>query len=133
RCTVNLIGEHANYSKGETYVDMQTATNLSNATVTVWIWVPQQAVGDPSSPNGIQIFFKDASWRNKYSSWINIGSGTIIPEQWCQITVNTATEQWGYDDGCNLSQVRIIGVKIGAGGQSTASFNGHIWIDSVNW
>ncbi|MEO0224883.1 MAG: hypothetical protein ABIL76_07335, partial [candidate division WOR-3 bacterium] len=133
RCTVNLIGGHANYSKGETYVDMQTATNLSNATVSVWVWVPSQAVGDQSAPNGIQIFFKDSAWKSKYSSWYSIGGGTVVPEQWCQITVNTATEQWGWDDGCNLSQVRLVGVKIGTGTGSTATFSGYIWIDSVNW
>jgi|GEM_PF-2308230 len=130
RCTVNLIGGHANYSKGETYVDLQTAQNLSNATVTLWVWIPSEAVADP--PNGIQVFFKDSNWSSKYSSWKNIGN-EIPTNEWVQITVNTATEQWGYDDGANLSQVRIVGVKIGAGGQSTATFSGYIWIDSVNW
>ncbi len=133
RCTVNLIGGHANYSKGETFIDMQTATNMSNVTVSVWVWVPSQAVGDPNAPNGIQIFFKDSAWKSKYSSWHSIGGGVVVPEQWCRITVNTATEQWGWDDGCNLSQVRLIGVKIGTGGGSTATFSGYIWIDSVNW
>ncbi|MCS7231217.1 MAG: InlB B-repeat-containing protein [Elusimicrobiota bacterium] len=134
RCTVNLIGGHANYSKGEAYVDMQTPVNLSNTIVTVWVWVPQEAVGDETSPNGIQIFFKDSNWRNRYSSWRNIGGGEIIPGQWSKVEVNTATEIWGWDEpGFNLNQVRVVGVKIGAGGQSTATFNGYIWIDSFNW
>ena len=130
RCTVNLQGGHANYSKGETYVDLQTAQNLSNKTVTLWVWIPSEAVAVP--PNGIQVFFKDSNWRSKYSSWKNIGN-EIITEEWVQITINTATEQWGWDEGANLNQVRIVGVKIGAGGQSTATFSGYIWIDSVNW
>ncbi len=133
KCTVNLIGGHANYSKGETYIDMQTATNMSNVTVSVWVWVPQEAVGDPTAPNGIQIFFKDSSWKSKYSSWYSIGGGVVVPGQWSHITVNTATEQWGWDDGCNMSQVRLVGVKIGTGTGSTATFSGYIWIDSVNW
>jgi len=92
--------------------------------------IPPEAVADP--PNGIQVFFKDSNWRSKYSSWKNIGN-EIITNEWVQITVNTATEQWGYDEGANLSQVRLVGVKIGTGGQSTATFSGYIWIDSVNW
>ncbi len=133
RCTVDLREyNHPNNSKGETYVDMQTAQNMSNSIVTLWIWVPSTAIGDPLQPNGIQVFFKDSSWRNKYSRWRNIG--TDIPtEEWVQITVNTATEQWGYDDGADLSRVRVVGVKIGTGGTSTATFSGYIWIDSVNW
>jgi uncharacterized repeat protein (TIGR02543 family) len=130
RCTVDLRGGHANYSKGETYVDLQTAQNLSNATVTLWVWIPPEAVADP--PNGIQVFFKDSNWRSKYSSWKNIGND-IPTNEWVQITINLATEQWGYDENANLNQVRIVGVKIGAGGQSTATFSGYIWIDSVNW
>jgi uncharacterized repeat protein (TIGR02543 family) len=130
RCTVDLRGGHANYSKGETYVELQTAQNLSNATVTLWVWIPSEAVAVP--PNGIQVFFKDSSWSSKYSSWKNIGN-EIITNEWVQITVNTATEQWGYDEGANLSQVKSVGVKIGTGGQSTATFSGYIWIDSVNW
>ncbi|MCX7956892.1 MAG: InlB B-repeat-containing protein [Endomicrobia bacterium] len=66
RCTVNLQGSHANYSKGETFVDLQTPVNLSNATVTVWVWIPTEATGTP--PNGIQVFFKDSAWNSKYSS-----------------------------------------------------------------
>jgi len=130
RCTVNLQGGHPNYSKGETYVDLQTPQNLSNKTVTLWIWIPSQAVANP--PNGIQVFFKDSNWNSKYSSWKNIGYD-IPTEEWVQITVNTATEQWGYDGGANLSQVRLVGVKIGTGNQSNATFSGYIWIDSVNW
>ena len=130
RCTVDLRGGHANYSKGETYVDLQTAQNLSNATVTLWVWIPSQAEAVP--PNGIQVFFKDSNWRSKYSSWKNIGND-IPTNEWVQITINLATEQWGYDENANLNQVRIVGVKIGAGGQSTATFSGYIWIDSVNW
>ncbi|MEN3013100.1 MAG: InlB B-repeat-containing protein [Endomicrobiia bacterium] len=130
RCTVNLQGGHANYSKGETFVDLQTPTDLSNKIVTVWVWVPSETVATPS--NGIQVFFKDSNWNSKYSSWRNIG-GDITPGVWNQISVNTANEVWGWDNGCNLSQVRLVGVKIGTGDGSTFTFNGYIWIDSVNW
>jgi len=132
-CTVDLREyNHPNKAKGETYVDLQTGQDMSNVTVTLWVWIPSQAVGDPSQPNGIQVFFKDTNWNSKYSRWRNIGTD-ILTNEWVQITINTATEQWGYDDGANLSQTRLIGVKIGTGGTSTATFSGYIWIDSVNW
>lgn len=140
KCTVNLIGGHANNSKGEAWVDMRNdppqgvavPTNLSNATVTVWVYLPAEAVGDNSRPNGIQIFFKDSGWASKYSSWNNIG--TDLPTgQWSQVTVNTATENWAYEGGCNMSDVISVGVKIGAGTGSTENFSGYIYIDAFNW
>jgi len=145
RCTVNLQGEHANNSKGEAWVDMQNnrptgvttvPVDLSNKTVSVWVWLPEEAAGDTRRPNGIQIFFKDANWRNRYSSWNNIGNPPygLETNTWVQITVNTATEQWAYDEeGFDMTRVRGVGVKIGTGGGSTATFNGYIWIDSFDW
>ena len=144
KCTVHLIGGDANYSKGEAWVDMQNnpptgvtvPVDLSNKTVSVWVWVPAEAAGDPMRPNGIQIFFKDANWRNRYSSWHNIGNPPygIATDTWVQITVNTATEQWAWDEaGFDMTKICAVGVKIGAGGGSTATFDGNIWIDSFDW
>jgi uncharacterized repeat protein (TIGR02543 family) len=143
KCTVNLQGGHANNSKGEAWVDMQNnrptgvttvPVDLSNKTVSVWVWLPENAAGDPSRPNGIQIFFKDAEWKNRYSSWQNIGPDGLETDTWVQITVNTATETWAYDEaGFDMTKVRGVGVKIGTGGGSTATFNGFIWIDSFDW
>lgn len=132
-CTVDLKEyNHPNKAKGETFVDLQTSQNMSNATATLWVWILQDAVGDPSHPNFIQVFFKDTDWKSKYSSHRNIG--TDIPtNKWVKITVNTETEQWAVDTGANLSQIRLVGVKIGTGDQSTTTFSGYIWIDSVNW
>jgi hypothetical protein len=139
QCTVNLKAGHANYGKGEAWVDMQTSpplgvtapVDLTSATVSVWVYLPATAAGDPSRPNGIQLFFKDKSWKNKYSSWKNIGAD-LQTDQWSQITVNMATEPWAWDDGCDLTQVRAVGVKIGAGDGSVATFSGSIWIDAYN-
>jgi uncharacterized repeat protein (TIGR02543 family) len=148
KCTVNLQGGDETQlpnTKGEAWVDMQNnrptgvttvPVDLSNKTVSVWVWVPAEAAGDPARPNGIQIFFKDANWRNRYSSWHNIGNPPygIETDTWVQITVNTATETWAYDEaGFDMTKVRAVGVKIGAGGGSTATFNGFIWIDSFDW
>ena len=148
RCTVNLQGGDETQlpnTKGEAWVDMQNnrptgvttvPVDLSNKTVSVWVWLPEEAAGDTRRPNGIQIFFKDANWRNRYSSWNNIGNPPygLETNTWVQITVNTATETWAYDEpGFDMTRVRAVGVKIGAGGGSTATFNGSIWIDSFDW
>ena len=148
RCTVNLQGGDETQlpnTKGEAWVDMQrnlptgvttVPVDLSNKTVSVWVWLPEEAAGDTRRPNGIQIFFKDANWRNRYSSWNNIGNPPygLETNTWVQITVNTATEQWAYDEpGFDMTRVRGVGVKIGTGGGSTATFNGYIWIDSFDW
>ncbi len=147
RCTVNLQGGDESQlpnTKGEAWVDMQNnppagvtvPVDLSNATVSVWLFLPAEAAGDPSRPNGIQIFFKDSNWKNRYSSWHNIGNPPygLATDSWVQVTVNCASENWAYEDaGFDMSKVRAIGVKIGTGGGSTATFNGYIWIDSVDW
>lgn len=147
RCTVNLQGGDETQlpnTKGEAWVDMQNnppagvtvPVNLSNATVSVWLFLPQEAAGDPSRPNGIQIFFKDNNWRNRYSSWHNIGNPPygLETDTWVQIQINCATENWAYDEpGFDMTRVRAVGVKIGTGGGSTATFNGYIWIDSFDW
>ena len=147
RCTVNLQGGDETQlpnTKGEAWVDMQNnppagvtvPVDLSNKTISVWVWLPAEAAGDPNRPNGIQIFFKDANWNNRYSSWHNIGNPPygLPTDTWVEITVNTATESWAYDQpGFDMTRVRAVGVKIGAGGGSTATFNGYIWIDSFDW
>lgn len=147
RCTVNLQGGDETQlpnTKGEAWVDMQNnppagvtvPVDLSNATVSVWLFLPQEAAGDPSRPNGIQIFFKDNNWRNRYSSWHNIGNPPygLETDTWVQIQINCATENWAYDEtGFDMTKVRAVGVKIGTGGGSTATFNGYIWIDSFDW
>ncbi|MCX7956891.1 MAG: hypothetical protein N2643_03225 [Endomicrobia bacterium] len=147
KCTVNLQGgdeQTLPNTKGEAWVDMQNnppagvtvPVNLSNATVSVWVFLPAEAAGDPQKPNGIQIFFKDNTWKNRYSSWKNIGNPPygLATDSWVEVTVNCATETWAYDEsGFDMTKVRAIGVKIGTGGGSTATFSGNIWIDSVNW
>ncbi len=139
QCTVDLIGGNDNKSKGEAWVDMQNPVDLSQATVSAWVYVPAEAAGNPDLPNGIQLLFKDSAWKNRYSSWNNIGTG-IPTGQWTQITVNMATETWAWDEaGFDLTQVRGLGLKIGAGYDtptqtwSTATFSGTILIDGVTW
>jgi mannan endo-1,4-beta-mannosidase len=143
RATVNLIAGDPSKSKGEAWVNMTTNPppnaltpppyDLSNAAVTVAVWLPSSAAGASSAPNGIQIFFKDNTSASKYSHWMNIG--TDIPTyEWYHISIRMANEMWSWDGGANLTRIAAVGVKIGtntaSGGQG---FTGNIWLDSFNW
>lgn len=140
QCTVNLAGESPTNAKGEVYVDVVNhpppgiapPLNLSNKKVSVWLYIPMEAMGDPSKPNGIQIFFKDTEFKSKYSTWKNIGS-TVPTNQWTQITVEMTSENWAWDDGCDLTRVGEMGFKIGAGGGSTENWSGTFLMDNFSW
>lgn len=139
-CTVTLVGGDPGMSKGEVYVDLTKnpplgitpPLNLTNKTVSVWLYLPLEAMGDHSKPNGIQLFFKDADFKSKYSTWQNI-EGDIVTDQWSQITVNTATESWAWDEGCNLTSIVEMGLKIGTGGGSTENWSGTFLMDNFAW
>jgi len=138
KLSVDLIGGDDKKSKGEAYVDMRNnppsgvvaPVNLEGVPITVWVYVPKEAIGDPSKPNGVQVFVKDQDWKSEYGTWNNLDS------QWIQISLTPSNEipRWGYkDEGFDPSRIIAIGVKIGAGGGSTATFKGSIYVDGVNW
>jgi hypothetical protein len=142
RAAVELIPGNENKSKGEVGVNMTESPpskastlppyDLSNAIVTVAIWLPSSAAGSPTAPNGIQMFFKDSGWKAKCSHWMNI---TEIPtDQWYQISIDMANEVWGWDGGADLTDVTSVGIKIGTNEVPGAQgFTGDIWIDSFTW
>lgn len=144
RCTVDLVPGDANRSKGEAIVDMRyypppnaetpAPYDISNATITVAVWLPEAATGIGSAPNGIQVFLKDENWYSVYSRWKNIGSA-VPTNMWYKISINAPTEQWSYaDSGFNPAKVIMVGVKIGANtAEGAQGFTGDIWIDSFDW
>lgn len=140
QCTVDLIGGDTQKGKGELFVDLMShpplgiigPVDLSDKTFSVWVYLPAEASGDPTKPNGIQLFFKDTDFNSKYSSWQNIGTMVHI-DQWEQVTVDIATESWAWDDGCNLSLIGELGIKIATGGGSTENFSGTMLVDNVAW
>jgi hypothetical protein len=144
RCAVDLVPGDANRSKGEAIVDMRyypppnaetpAPYDLSNATITVAVWLPESVEGSSSAPNGIQVLLKDENWYGAYSHWMNIG--TSIPTgTWYQISINAPAEQWSWiDSGFDPTHVIMVGVKIGANeGPGALGFTGDIWIDSFDW
>jgi hypothetical protein len=133
KMTVDLEGGHANKSRGEAYVEINPQ-NLENKPITVWVYVPREALGDPEKPNGIQVFVKDKDWKGEYGTWWNIGSATA--DRWQQVTLtpSRSAPPNGYmEPEFDPTQIRVVGVKIAIGEGSTAKYSGPIYIDAVDW
>jgi hypothetical protein len=139
KCLMDLIGEDSQKSKGEVWVDMSDnppsgktiPTDLTNRTISAWVYAPRGSKGDRNRPNGFQIFVKDENWKTEYGPWANVVEG-----QWVKIslTVSATKPASGYKDAeFDPSRIMAIGVKMGAGGGSTAKFDGTIYIDAIDW
>jgi hypothetical protein len=146
--TVDLIGGHPNKSNGETFVDLRyhpplmestcclsTPLNLEGIQVSAQVFCPAGSRGDPSRPNGLQLFAKsiDSSdnWWSFYGDWHNIQENL-----WNEVTMtpSTVTPPEGYKDPLfDPTQIVALGLKIGAGGGSTATFSGTCCLDNVRW
>ena len=139
---MNLIGNNEQNNRGEAWVDMRNyppsaaknpfvSLDLNNRTITMWVYAPAGAIGDSSKPNGLQIFVKDVHWNGSYSTWTN-----VVENEWVQLsfTVSTSVVENGYmEQGFDPSQIIAVGLKMGAGGESTVAYQGPIYVDSVDW
>ncbi|MDD5633687.1 MAG: cellulase family glycosylhydrolase [Candidatus Omnitrophica bacterium] len=124
-------GKSSTNSKGEIFIDLSNSPSTSGQQmdlrgkkISVWVYVPEGFVRgtDPQKPNGIQLFLKDNSWKNQYSTWHNVSK-----PGWMKIEfspVENGCPPLGYTDpGVELSNVRLLGVKIGVGGGSSYKGN----------
>jgi hypothetical protein len=139
---MDLIGSDEHKSQGEAWVDMRNfpplneslpfkSVDLSNQTVTVWVYAPAGSIGDKNQPNGFQIFVKDINWNSSYGPWVN-----VMENEWVQLSfpITESAAQNGYmDQGFDPSQIIAVGIKMGSGGGSTAIYQGPIYIDAVDW
>jgi hypothetical protein len=141
KLSVDLVGGHANKSKGETYVDMRffgptgtkAPTNLEGMQITAWVRVPGVAGGDPSKPNGLQVFVKDERFRSEYGTWFNL---TDNADGWMPISLTPGKmpPPGGFmDPGFDPTKIIMIGIKIGVGAGSAATYKGPVYVDGVNW
>ena len=132
--TTDLEGGHATRSKGEAYVTMIHAQNLEDTPITVWVYVPKDALGNPQKPNGIQVFVKDSNWRGEYGAWWNITSETV--NKWCEVTLTpsrTAPQGGSVTPEFDPTQIMAVGVKVAIGEGSLDVYKGPIYIDAVDW
>ena len=129
----DLEGGHSNRSKGEAYVEIPIQ-NLEGKPITVWVYVPQEALGDPQIPNGIQVFVKDEFYKGEYGTWRDITPEKV--DAWFQVTLMPSrTEPLGgyMHPEFNPTQIRVVGVKVAIGEGSTARYSGPIYVDAVDW
>jgi len=129
----NLEGGHRNRSKGEAYIEFNPQ-NLEEKPITIWVFVPDSAIGERQHPNGLQVFVKDINWQAEYGTWNNITPQIV--EQWEKITLTPSRVRpiGGYiDQGFDPTQIKSIGIKIAIGDSSASTYRGPIYIDSVDW
>lgn len=130
KAQVDLRGGSSTLAKAEVYVEV-TPQNLEGRTITLYVYSPPEAVGDLSHPNGYQILVQDKLWLGQYGAYNN-----ITPGVWQEITLtpSATTPPGGWmQDGFDPTAIRAVGLKISAGGGSTAVFQGAIYIDAVSW
>lgn len=129
--TAHLVPGDANYSKGEVLVNRTAANtlNLNGLQTSVSVFGPTGAAGsNPSSPNGWQVFFKDANWLSWYGPWTNM---TVNAWQTLSVTPGVTTPAF-VDSGFDPTQIMVMGVKLGTGGLSTGTYDGAVYVDQFS-
>ncbi len=134
RVGLKLQGGVANWDSGEAYVDMlnnpafgvPVPADLLNKEVSVYVFCPAGSQGNPSAPNGLQIFVKDTLFRSAYSTWSNISVGAT--GAWNRLTFTVPTNA-----AFNPRQIQVVGLKVGVGGGSTSVYAGPVYLDSVTF
>jgi hypothetical protein len=131
--TVDLVGGHENKSRGEAYIDMKTAVDLEDVPIAAWVYVPEGAGGDSSTPNGVQLFVKDHNWRSEYGAWFDIPGNT---NEWIELGLTPSRHpppMGDMEEEFDPGNVVAVGVRIGTGSGSAATYSGPIYVDGVNW
>jgi hypothetical protein len=144
---IELMGKDVQKSKGEVFVNLSSnpplgtvaPLDLNGKLITMWVYAPSEAIGNPHSPNGVQIFVTDTSDRSQYGVWWNLTSDNT--DKWTTVTLRPSPktslieEQRGAstNTGFDPSNINIVGLKIGAASTFDKAFMGSIWIDGVSW
>ena len=111
--------------------------DLTDAVITAEVRLGPGLLGDPSPPaafNGIQVFLKSVSvddqdnenWHNYYGPWVNTTSN------WQTLTLHVATDTPAERDAqFDLSQVGLLGIKVGTNSQVTGVFEDSVEVAFV--
>lgn len=134
-----LDGEVAERQNGEAWVDLRkvgpnpsgsTPIDLSGRAIVAWVYAPDSALGDPSRPNGFQLFVKDEQYRTLSGDWQN-----ATPDEWSKLTVRLPVP--GVGGGLlptfRPDRVVSVGIRMAIGAGSSALFDGSVHLDSVGW
>lgn len=99
--------------------------DLTGEIVTAQVFVPAGQVGEPSRPNFLQVFAKDASQGaiGQYSDAVNITAAG----GWHEVSLTVGPGAGGFDP----TRIRLLGVKVGIGGASSAELTASIYVDRI--
>lgn len=129
KLAIDLDSSVGSKLSGEALVTM-SEMNLSDKTISAWIYAPVGARGDPNQPNGVHLFAEDKYGKKLYGTWQNILEGG-----WFQVALQVTNSKpaCGYIDnsGFDPTKVRKIGINISVPTTSPATFNGMIHMDAV--
>lgn len=83
----------------------------------------------------VQLFVKNSKWKSEYWLWRNIS--TALPTgTWSQVSM-TPSNPIGNNaymrPGFNLTDIIMIGIKVGRGGGPTNTFTGNFYLDEVSF
>ena len=137
--TLSISATDSARSKGEAWVTIanpdsagkEVPVNLKGRTISAWIYAPQGSFGPGDTPNGLQLFVKDAHDRSLYGSWNH-----VTEETWIELLlkVSDVAEPTGeMTPGFDPTELKIFGIKFAIGRDSTASYEGAIYVDHVDW
>jgi hypothetical protein len=131
RLDVDLAGGDPVRSKGEAWGELAQPRDLRDRQLVATLYAPAEARGDPSAPNGFQLFVKDDAHRALYGTYTR-----VRPGQWMavELTVSDAAPAGGWmKEGFDPSRIVAVGVKIAAAGGSTARYRGPVYLDALDW
>ena len=133
-----LDGQDDARHSGEAWVDVRRPSaegpgpiDLTSRTIVAWVYSPEAAVGDAQHPNGFQLFAKDERYQAEFGEWRN-----AEPDRWVRLTLTLATGPLaaaGLAPSFRSDRVVLVGVKMTMGAESSAIFDGSVYLDSVGW
>jgi len=132
--TADLVGHDPEKAKGEVYIDLRSHTppgvsvpiDVTHATVSCWLFLPDGSAGDPNAPNGVQFIFKSEGFYSLYTPYQNIQRGQ--EGHWVQFTADASTADYRdaqYDPAKGIA----VGLKISINDHSDATLAGEIFLD----
>lgn len=144
RLNVNLVGGSSPNAKGEAFIDMRFPPSIptgytnpspydfTGQTVECWVWVPPEAWGNPTGPNGLRLYLKDEeSFDSEYSQWLNLDPRALPNNNWFRVALPVGQgERFGNFDP---THVILLGIQFAANSAFTGSYQGPIYVDGCKW
>ena len=131
-----LDGSSAEQASGEALLDLKyqqpfksdVPVDMTDKTISVELYVPDDFVAPSSCPNGIQAFVKDENFCSNYGTWHNATKrGKFV------FTFQPSGQEEGGRTAPSFrpDKIREVGLKVGVNAQSSHRFEGRIRVTKV--